>query len=266
MAKIDDEFMIKVPVLCNECSTPLSNKQIAYIEGKKKGESHESLMIRFGYTDRYCCAMHFTSPQHIPFGGPPKPYLSQLEYSVHPDVHQVWLGVMSRAPKTIPDATAPTTVNVGEIELIEADENITTTFKGGEKMTFGDLGEDIELITADQLAAEIDFDFNLPMQSEPDVIPTFNQTLSLPQSQPVPMQPYGQNPTQFPGQNPTQFPGQNPSQNPSQFPGQSYLAGQSILQSQYVGQNPGVVQMNISSSQQNQQSFPMSADQAQFYF
>ena len=139
-AMTDDQFMFLLPILCWDCGEPIGDKQIAYTDGRARGESHESLMKRFGYDDRYCCAAQFTSPIQIPYGAKGKPIGSISETTVSPDMVQIWSGTMSMAPVSQDDSDILLDRESAEIEKIQPIDNMVATFERGVEMTFGDFG------------------------------------------------------------------------------------------------------------------------------
>lgn len=139
-AMTDDQFMFLLPILCWDCGEPIGDKQIAYTDGRAKGETHESLMKRFGYDDRYCCAAQFTSPIQIPYGAKGKPIGSISETTVSPDMVQIWSGTMSMAPVSQDDADIIFDRESGVIEITQPGDDMVATFERADEMTFGDMG------------------------------------------------------------------------------------------------------------------------------
>lgn len=137
---LDDKFMFLLPILCTDCGEPIGDNQLAYTEGRKAGESHESLLDRFGYENVYCCAIPFTSPIQIPYGAKGTPMGSIAETAVAPEMIQIWSGTMSMPPPVEPDADIPMDNNTGEDEIFRPDDNMIATYQEAEDLDFGDLG------------------------------------------------------------------------------------------------------------------------------
>ncbi len=244
----DDEFMTIVPMLCHSCATPLANKQIMY-EEYIKTDSFEAVMERIGIR-RYCCRMHFTSPSNIPYGGPDKPYGSIAEYTVSPDIIQVWAGVMSRAP--IKESVPPQLIDedVGAIETVEPVEEGMSLFKGASQpLTFGELKSPV--MRSETFGSALE----QLMESTPSVtsgIPSLLPPSSQPQS--PSLRPPSQQPQSSSLRPPSQQPQSSSLRPPSQQPQSPSLIPQTL--------QPTVYQPR----QYTQQPMPMTAYQAQSYF
>nr|QBK90315.1 MAG: RNA polymerase N 8 kDa subunit [Pithovirus LCPAC102] len=181
MALSDPNFMVLLPILCYDCSRPLSNKQIAFDELiNTENTTFIDAMDRLGVSE-YCCRKNFISPLMNPFGSTERPLESIIEYKIHPDIDQIWVGsdIMTRAIQNNTSITLPlmdidldSDTNT-EIDIISpiSDESITfippSSFEG------------------------IGFDLQLDNPEKSSYIPVIQSTIQSQQSPiftPIPLQ------------------------------------------------------------------------------